>query len=113
MASFEADGLVFHIDRAGITLSPSQTIDIAVDWADLGVAAEQAPTELAARLSRLTGEAVEDEEGIFDLAVTQAGKTVAALVLACEDDALELAGERAPEIDDEALARAVIAALAG
>ena len=111
MTSFEAHGFTFSIDRRGVTVPSGETIDIDVDWADLGLDPAQAPTDLAARLSRLAGEAVEDEEGIFDLAVTREGRTVAALVLACEDDALELVGERASEIDDEAIAGALIAAL--
>ncbi len=111
MASFEQDGLSFHLDRVGVTLPTSREIQLDVDYDDLAIDPDRAADELGRRLSALTGEAVMDEEGLFDFAVYRGETLLAALVLSCEDDELSLGGERAETIDDEDLARAVVGAL--
>lgn len=112
MTHFEAQGLSFRLDRAGALLERPEPIDIELAYDDLELAPDDAPEALGARLSRLLGESVYDEEGLYDLEVTRGGAVVAALVLACEDEALALGGERAASVSDEELAAAIAEALA-
>jgi hypothetical protein len=111
MASFEQNGLRFEMDREGVEIPAPQEIQLDVDYEDLGIDPEDAASVVGRRLSALTESSVHDEEGLYDLAVRRDGTLVAALVLACEEDALSLGGERVAEIDDEALAEALVAAL--
>lgn len=112
MSSFEAQGLSFRVDRAGAVLAEPEPIDVELALDELGLSSDDAPEALGERLSRLLGETVYDEEGLYDLEVSRAGVVVAALVLACEDDVLALGGERAASVTDEELAAAVAEALA-
>lgn len=112
MASFHQGGFAFCIDREGVTVSESEPIEHAIEYEDFGGSAERAALDLGERLSRLTGEVVEDEEGIFDLAVYRAGELVAALVLSAEEEELELTGERVTQVKDQEIAEALTAALA-
>lgn len=100
--------LTFTVDKTGTAVEDPNPIEIEIDYADLDIDAERAPEELAARILAALGTKVEDEEGIFDLVVSDGGDVVAALVLDCEEDALALAGERTKKVTDEQLAEAVI-----
>lgn len=113
MSTFHSAGLDFAVDRAGAELESPHLIQLDIGYDVLGLTAEAAPAEIGRRLSKLLGEVVEDEEGIYDLVVTKDGALVAALVLACEDDGIELGGERSEEIDDDGLAAALVRALEG
>lgn len=111
VSTFQSAGLVFAVDRAGALVESPHLIELDVGYDVLGIDPESAPTELGRRLSNLLGEPIEDDEGIFDLVVTKDGAVVAALVLACEEDAVALGGERSSEIDDDGLATALVRAL--
>lgn len=113
MSSFERNGLTFTIDHEGVTLEDSAEIEIEIDYETLAVDSESAPEKIGERLSKLTGAEIADEEGIFDLAVRREGELVAALMMACEDDALVLGGERSDGVSDEELAEALALALGG
>lgn len=113
MGSFHANGFEFRMDREGVTIPDAEAIEHEIEYDDFACAAEDASVELGERLSRLTDEAVEDEEGIFDLAVYRAGELVAALVLSVEETQLDLTGERIASVKDVELASALAAALAG
>jgi hypothetical protein len=113
VSTFQSAGLVFAIDRTGAEIDAPHLIELDVGYDVLGIDPESAPEEMGKRLSGLFGEPIEDEEGIFDLVVSKDGAVVAALVLACEDDALALGGERSSEIDDDGLATALVRALGG
>jgi hypothetical protein len=114
--SFEANGLRFTHDLDGASVGEADTrpIDVALDPEDARLTSE-APLEeqLGERLSAMLGERVQDEEGIFDLAVERAGIVVAAVQLSCDDDAIELLGERAASLTEAALCEALIEALRG
>lgn len=111
MPAFESQGLSFEIDRAGVSIDEPEEIQLSVEYSDLGTDEASAPFDLGERLSALAKEKVVDEEGIFDLAVYRGRELVAALVLACEEDALALGGERVSGVEDEQLAEAIVAAL--
>jgi len=111
--TFESQGLVFAIDEAGAELASSEEVQIDIALEDLEIDPETAPELLGRRLSRLVGEAIADEEGMFDLVVSREGAVVAAILVACEDEALALSGERVADITDFALASALIEALRG
>lgn len=111
VSTFHSAGLDFIVDRAGAQIEAPHLIQLDIDYAVLGIDPATAPVEIGRRLSKLLGETVDDEEGIFDLAVTKDGALVAALVLACEDEAIELGGERSAEVDDDGLATALVRAL--
>lgn len=100
------------MDREGVTVPDAETIEHEIEYEDFGCSSHDAVTEVGVRLSRLTGESVEDEEGIFDLAVYRAGELVAALVVSTEDSQLELSGERVPAVKDLELGDALTGALA-
>ena len=99
------------MDREGVTLESPEEITLDVDYDDAGLDPDDAPSELGRALSALTEEQVEDEEGMFALAVYRGGAPVAALSVSCEDDALNLGGERVRDITDEELAAALVEAL--
>lgn len=111
MGSFQRLGLTFSVDRDGVELDPSERIDFEVAYEDLGFTDEKAPEQLGARLSELTGERVEDDDGIYDLAVHRDGALVAAVALCCEEGVLVFAGERVEGLADEDLAQALCEAL--
>lgn len=111
MSFFERNGLRFTHDREGVAVETPYEIQIDIAYEDLAIDEDDAPAVVGKRLSKLTKSVIVDEEGIFDFAVTRDGALVAALVLACEDDALELAGERTAAITDEELAEAIYLAL--
>ncbi|MFO0554158.1 MAG: hypothetical protein U0271_37605 [Polyangiaceae bacterium] len=110
MGSFFQNDLEFEMDHDGALVDDPEEIQLDVAYDDLKVEGDSAEAELARRLSVLTEETVEPDE-LFDLAVRRQGKIVAALVLAVQDDAVELAGERARDVTDEDLAEAIVAAL--
>jgi hypothetical protein len=111
--TFESQGLVFALDRAGVEIANADVIQIDLSCEDAGLDPDHAAEQLGARLTKLLGEEVSDEEGMFDLAVSKDGAIVAALAVACEDDTLELGGERTAAVTDEELAAALAQALAG
>lgn len=112
MSTFESRGLSFSLDREGVEIPDATTIQLDLAYEDLGWGEEDAATQLGAALSRRLGEAVADEEGIFDLCVRRGDVIVAALVLSCEDDTIALGGERSSGVTDEELAEAIAEALA-
>lgn len=114
VSGFDSNGMHFEIDRVGVEVEGPEPIEVSIALDDLDFG-EDPVTELAARLSKLLGEAVHDEEGLYDFAVTREGELVAALVLACEEDegTLELGGERVATVSDEDIAACVASALSG
>ncbi len=113
MHTFESQGLVFALDRDGVEIASPDTIQIDLTCEDVGIDPDEAPEQLGARLSKLLGEDVSDDEGIFDLAVSKGGVPVAALCVSCEDEELELGGERSGAVTDEEIAAALALALTG
>ncbi|MBK8936764.1 MAG: hypothetical protein IPM79_03705 [Polyangiaceae bacterium] len=111
MPGFVRRGFTFQIDREGVAIDEPEEIVVDVGYDDLEMDEASAPEELGKRLSELAGEKVSDDEGIFDLAVYKDGELVAALVLACEDGALSLGGERSADVEEEELAAAIVEAL--
>lgn len=113
MATFEHDGLSFALDRSGLELASGKPVEIELDYADLGIDPDGAPEQLGVVLSRLLDMPVADEEGLFDLSVHRGGELVATLALACEDEMLEVIGERSATLAEADLAGALLATLAG
>ncbi|RYZ61313.1 MAG: hypothetical protein EOP08_13625 [Proteobacteria bacterium] len=110
--TFTRKGLEFAADRAGTELENTRAVEIELDYDELGIDVGAAPEQLGAILSTLLGEEMADEEGIFDLVVHKDGVPVATLTLACEDDALEVVGERvAAAVAEADLAEALLDAL--
>lgn len=109
--TFTRKGLVFSEDRAGTELENTRSIEIELDYEELGIDPDDAPAQLGAILSALLGAPVADEEGIFDLVVHKDGEAVATITLACEDDALEVVGERSNGLAEADLAEALLEAL--
>lgn len=108
---FAFEDLRFSHDRTGTELPEGRAIEFALDYDELGLDADEAPTQLGARLSALLGGVLEDEEGIFDLLVHRDGELVATLSLACEDDVLEVIGERVSSLVEAHLAEALLSEL--
>lgn len=111
VSGFEQRGLRFDLDREGVSIDDPEVIQVDVDWADLGIEPDDAADEIRRRLAALTGQPLDQDE-LYDLVVSKSGHVVAALVVACEEDVLELAGERTVEVEDEELAEALLEALA-
>ena len=110
-SSFESKGLSFALDRRGLELTSGHPVELELDYADLGMDPDEAPAQLGAILSRLLDTRVADEEGLFDLSVHRGDVLVATLALACEDEMLEVVGERTEDVSEAALAEALLAAL--
>lgn len=108
---FTRNDLDFSEDVAGAELPAGQHVEFELDYEELGIDPESAPEQLGAILSALLGSSIDDEEGLFDLAVHDDGELVATLTLSCEDDALEVVGERAASIPEATLADALLSAL--
>ncbi len=106
-------GLAFSLDRHGVEVPEGSPIQLDLAFADVGLDEEHAAQQLGERLTRLLGETVADEEGLFDLCVNRGDTVVAALILSCEDDAIALGGERSSAVTDEELAEALAEALGG
>ena len=109
--TFERDGFVFGLDRLGLTLEKSEVVEFELDYEELGIDPDAAPADLGAALTELLRQPVADDEGLFDLAVHRDGNLVATLTLSCEDDSLEVLGERMPSISEASLAHALLGAL--
>lgn len=108
---FAFEELRFSEDRVGAELTDGRAVEFALDYEELGLDPDDAPAQLGARLSALLGVELEDEEGIFDLLVQRDGEPVATLTLACEDDALEVIGERLASVPEALLAEALLSSL--
>ena len=108
MTPFEHAGLQFTLDRHGLELEGGHAVEIELDYADLDMDPDDAPAQLGHVLTRLFESTVADEEGLFDLAVHRDGVLVATLALACEDEMLEILGERATTVSEAALAEALL-----
>jgi hypothetical protein len=113
VSTFESQGLVFALDKSGAEVGSPEIVQIDVACEDADIDPARAPEIVGERLSRLLDVPVSDEEGIFDLVVSKDGAVVAALVVACEDEALALGGERTAAVTDFALASALVEALRG
>ncbi|NUP10551.1 MAG: hypothetical protein HOW73_31265 [Polyangiaceae bacterium] len=113
MSSFRSGNFEFALDREGASVDDHETIELDVDYETVGIDPDEAPEQIGRRLSTLLTTEVVDEEGIFDLIVREEGRIVAALVIACEEDAIALGGERVSGIDDETIASALVDALRG
>jgi hypothetical protein len=111
MGSFEQNGLTFQSDRTGVSVDAPEEILTGLDYEDLDLEPELAAEELGRRLSALTSETIADEEGLFDLAVFRGEALVAALIVSCDDDGVDLSGERTSHVTDEELAAALLDAL--
>ena len=109
--TFEQDGFVFTLDRAGLKVHDGNPVDFELDYEELDIDPARAALDLGARLTTLLRQMVEDEEGLFDLAVHRDAQLVASLALSCEPDALEVVGERCSAVSEASLAQALLAAL--
>lgn len=99
-----AQSYSFTVDRDGLVLEGGATevVEAALAPADLGWDSGDDDDDLIDaledRIGERTGVDVEDDEGIFDLAVRQGDRLVAVLVVAVEDGAIEVRGERLRDV---------------
>lgn len=94
-----AQSFSFTLDREGLVLDGGEVDPVEATIACAALGWEEGDDDdvidaLEDRIAERTGEEVDDDEGIFDLAVHQGERLVAVLVVAVEDGAIEVHGER-------------------
>ena len=99
--------LRFARDRVGLELESGKSVELELEYESVGIEPDDAPRQLGERLTAALGELFADEEGLFDVSVHRGDELVAVIALACEDDALEVVGERVSQLTQADLLRAL------